>query len=260
MISTKVMSISPEIAAEFLCMNKQNRHLSESVVVQYSLAMARGEWEVNGEPIIFFDNGLLANGQHRLNAVIKSNKTIDMLVVNGVKDSTFATIDGGKKRGAGDILSIAGEKNHIVLASGARAYIMYMSKGIKYSNEITSTMVKKYVDNHPDLKYWAGEYDSRKSAKLFPSFIVGILAFASEKYGIPQVYSFFENITTGANIGEGDPALTLRNKFTDMRVKGLQPHVSRKAAYIIKALNFHLKGKSIFKLSFSDGEKFPSIV
>lgn len=108
MISAKYMDITPEFAKELLDQNKDNyRAINHKRVEMYSRQMASGLWQENAEPIHVYEDGTLANGQHRLSAVVDSGATIPMLIVYGVKKDV-RTFDVGSRRTTAQILKANG--------------------------------------------------------------------------------------------------------------------------------------------------------
>ena len=108
-MTSRIEIISPDLAKEYLDslnVNKQ-RGLKRSVVTRYSLAIKNGDWLLNGEPIIFNENGELTNGQHRLSAIISADQAIPCLVVRNEPD--FSTLhDRGASRTTKDTLAANG--------------------------------------------------------------------------------------------------------------------------------------------------------
>ena len=85
-ITAKVEKITPEIAKEYLKMNSRNprKRMDWSTINKYASDIAAGLWTLNGEAIIFDEDGYLVNGQHRLCGVVKANVPFQTLVVRGV--------------------------------------------------------------------------------------------------------------------------------------------------------------------------------
>lgn len=257
MITTEVIQLTPEFAKTLLCKNTKNRPVSEALVSKYALAIERGEWKLNGEPVIIFSDGSLGDGQHRCEGVIRAGIAIPTVLLRGIDPESFSTINTGKLRNAADTLAISGEVNSIRLSAAARAYLREKLKGRALAN-ITTAQVVDCVRNHPHVRFWSNQYGTLKNARLFPASVSGILAVASEKHGIEIVESFFKKIMTGADLTERDPALILRERFIN------QTNVSRLSAklartFIVKALNAHLTGKRITFLRMSPDEKDPEI-
>jgi hypothetical protein len=109
MIKIEVKTITPQIATEYLGKNfADNRNVRNTVVSQYAEDMANDRWTQNAEPIKFDQYGNLVDGQHRLQAVIKSGKSVDFFVATGLPAESTTNLDIGAKRKAADALKIAG--------------------------------------------------------------------------------------------------------------------------------------------------------
>ncbi|MDK8732557.1 hypothetical protein [Bifidobacterium breve] len=119
-ITAKVETITPDIAKTMLGENVNNRRISHDNVNMFAREMRNGEWRFNGEAIKFSKDGRLLDGQHRLLAVIAADKPLTTLVIRGLEDETQQTMDSGKTRTLGDVLTLRGEKNSTQLASLAR--------------------------------------------------------------------------------------------------------------------------------------------
>ena len=97
-------TITPEIAAEYLKHNTNNRNIRTSHVEYLSNAIKRGEWVLSHQGIAFNEHGVLIDGQHRLQAIIKSGIAVQMLVSRNVGSDVFKVTDGHARRSYGDIL------------------------------------------------------------------------------------------------------------------------------------------------------------
>jgi hypothetical protein len=258
MINAEVVELTPEIALELLKNNRINRPLSQATIDKYVRAIKRGEWALNGEPIIVFETNNIGSGQHRCHAVIKSGIAIDTVLMRGVKESTFGTLDTGKPRGASDVLSIGGHANSHRLATAARNYLLLQPKG-KDLRVITNLQIESCVANHPHLHYWVKKYCSMPRARIFPAFICTYLAIASEKYGFEKLDKFFEDISIGANLDAYDPAFVLRDRFI-AQTKSSRLSTPHQKAFIVKAINSHLLNKKLKILRFTEGETTPEII
>ena len=90
--------VTPYYARKLLEKNTNNfRKITKRVVEKYAREMKAGLWQENGEPIQIYEDGTLANGQHRLAAIIESGVTLPMVVVSGIP-KTVTTFDRGKNR------------------------------------------------------------------------------------------------------------------------------------------------------------------
>ena len=112
-VTVAVEKISPTLAAMYLGDNINNqRTLRPSHVNFLAAQMTAGKWSPTAEAISLTDKGVLINGQHRLHAVIKADKTIKNLVLRGQPASDFHFIDTGvAARNAVDHATISGRHN-----------------------------------------------------------------------------------------------------------------------------------------------------
>ena len=148
MITSKVELITPSLAAEYLKMNTDNyRTPSNSLINAYAEDMRTGNWENNGEPISFRENGTLFNGQHRLQAVIKADTAVSFLVVRGIPNEVKIA-DWGKTR----TINSWGKQEGLVVSAaiiGTSRIIIMGSSGGTVSKGVQS----KYIsENYDDLR------------------------------------------------------------------------------------------------------------
>ena len=68
--------------------------------------MLSGDWSLTHQGIAFYDDGSLADGQHRLNAIVSSGVTVKMQVAYGVPRTSGADIDVHRARDASDAVKI----------------------------------------------------------------------------------------------------------------------------------------------------------
>lgn len=253
-----VETITPDVAAMMLKQNTGNRALSRATVERYSAAIRRGDWSLNGESIKFSKDGRLLDGQHRLAAVVACKVAIQSAVVRGLDEGAFVTLDSGKRRAVGDVLSCAGEVSANNLA-GALAAIKKLHTGVTSSTAMTASEAQELLTMYPEVRYWVGRFASSKAFRaLFPSAICGALVMASRKYGFDVAESFFEKLHTGVGLTANDPAHLLREKFI-ARKHGMQFTTEMKLAYIVRALSAHCNGREMKLLRVSDGDDFPKL-
>ena len=68
--------IDPKDAETLLTFNTNNRNLKPHKINEYANDMLKGLWKANGDTIVIGDDDVLKNGQHRLLACVKTQKTI----------------------------------------------------------------------------------------------------------------------------------------------------------------------------------------
>lgn len=159
--------ITPDLAREYLQKNIVNRNISIQHVRGLMKDIINNNWVMSPQGISFNDEGILIDGQHRLSAVIMANKPITSLVFFDVPKNVFTVLDTGKRRNAGDVLSIAAVKNCNNIASGIRTWDK-VRRGI-YSNagsadiNISNTSILDLYNFRPEFWQWAHKH----SIKLY---------------------------------------------------------------------------------------------
>lgn len=112
-----IETITPEDAQAILGNHPANRKLAEARVIQLAGFMERGLFHFDGAPIRISKYGELLDGQHRLEALILSGKTMDFLVIRGLDPSVQVHMDTGRSRTLADQLDIRGQKSTASLAA-----------------------------------------------------------------------------------------------------------------------------------------------
>lgn len=152
---TSAQVIGPEEAALILKNAAPNRSMSDLLVTKYAVAMLEGEWAEIGIPIIFDEQGRLADGQHRLQAVVESETVQRFSVVKGADyASLLLAVDFGRKRTVADVLRIVGTdpddnrqfKYVQALPAAARSVMLMQATGDPNTNQaVARTMSERMI-------------------------------------------------------------------------------------------------------------------
>jgi len=141
-ITATMERITPEIAEEYLKHNTDNyRFLSRDKVNNYAEDMKHGLWKANGESIVFGADGILKDGQHRLNAIVKSGIPCEILVVRGVENDIHV-YDMGMGRTITQIARANGYSSGTDMVGAARTFIS------GFHGSAPKGMVQKYLEDH----------------------------------------------------------------------------------------------------------------
>ena len=256
-ITHKIETITPEIAHEMLKSNTNNRYLSKHRVSHIQKEIENGNWQISGETIKIASNGKLLDGQGRLTAVLNSKKPITALVVRGLKDTTFKTIDTGRMRSMADHLHIDGYGSSTVLAAAARVAMRFnKKKGIFEASADRASPT--------DVLSWVAKNKGLRDAVSFCSPLNGVSSISTVAgcYYIcslidqEDAYSFFNGVVTGEKLSSQNPALILRNRLIAIRKVGRAGGMYQKmmVAIIIHAFNCYRSKKVITKLVYAGGD------
>lgn len=135
-METRRVTITPAMAAEWLEGNTNNRNLSEQTVNLYTRAMLNGEWRTTHQGIALYEDCTVADGQHRLHAIVKSDTIQSMLVTFGVQREDAYGIDAHRPRSNLDIVRIGGEANWITSKMIPTLSTIYGTKKVSASEVI----------------------------------------------------------------------------------------------------------------------------
>lgn len=213
--------MSPDMAKELLKTNNKNRRPSEQHIAYLAGQMMGGAWRENGETIIIGANGMLLDGQHRIAAVILSKTSVPMMIVRGVDETTYATIDMGRKRRTSDILTIEGVAHPFEVAS-CTAALFRMVKKLASTTVVPPIYAPWIEERYPSLAGWADRYVKSKM-KTFSGFSAmgTALVYLSDIAERPELAArLFDGVERGVMLDSTDPNLALRNRLLRLRNEG----------------------------------------
>ena len=107
-----ILNVTPVMASEFLENNKSNRKINKLQLDMLIRSINEGKWRLTHQGIAFYKDGELADGQHRLHAILRTGVSLRMPVFTGIErdTDTILAIDCGKGRSVIDSASISGLK------------------------------------------------------------------------------------------------------------------------------------------------------
>jgi len=224
-ISVFLAEITPEIADVFLERKNINRSFRLPQLNRLKRAIEQERWEVNGETIIFDQDGRLIEGQHRLKAVSETRQTIWALIVHGIDRERFKTMGQGAKRTAGDILGIQGVKNSRSIAAALRWVYRYENDLMANANpNITDDELADTLPDHLAI------IDSLpfgiKCHSIAAPGMVTALHYLCRKRDVAMANHFYWSLATGEQMERGDPILILRER--------IRPKVQKQARSILR--------------------------
>lgn len=105
-ITTTKETITPQMAAEYLNHNVKNRRIRKDAVAMIARDIQAGRFRTTHQGIAFYEDGALADGQHRLTAIMKAGVPVEIMVTRGLKRDAMSAIDRGTTRNVADIFAI----------------------------------------------------------------------------------------------------------------------------------------------------------
>lgn len=218
------VDVTPDLAREWLKDNDHNRPLVKSRIAHLAAEMSSGKWAANGATIVRTSAGKLLDGQHRLHAIIQYGNPIQMLVVEDAGFNTFATIDTGRSRTGGDVLSLHGLKRSVTAAAAA-GLLWRMFHAERINCRVPPPYLVDIVDRYPGIEKWSQRLANVGAGKrqICPNGVmVAILTYLDDIAEKPSLAeAFFDGVLNGDNLQIGSPILALRNRLISMRVRNL---------------------------------------
>lgn len=259
----RVVTITPALATDILNHNvANNRALSERRVAQFARDMNAGRWGLNGETIIVAKSGKLLDGQHRLWACIEADTAFETLMVEGVDDDVLLTIDQGKSRSYSDVLRIRGGNYNTAIASALRWWYWYESGSVTTQYKgliITAADLEGVAGRHPELSEVASIVASRVKVIRLMGQGVGVFAYAGmHLQDSDAALQFLSGLDGGTGLTVTSPIYQLRERLIQNKASRAKLPITDVAAYIIKAWNLWINGKTVKQLTFKGSqEAFP---
>lgn len=149
--------VTPAMAARLLnnSVEVKNRNLSPHHVAYLRYLMTSGQWKFPAPALVVDEHGRIFNGQHRLNAQIQADMTIDYVFMLG-DEVTMLAFDNNKARTLNDRLRMRGYPDSNSLAATARvgAWIQ-LTGGVPHRMEDRSELKSpqfmiEYVDRYAE--------------------------------------------------------------------------------------------------------------
>lgn len=225
-VFSEVASVSPGLAAVILnSRNADNRPVKRKVDI-YASDMRNGLWQFNGEPLIFASDGLLNDGQHRLQAVIDANISQQFICIFGVTRASRMTVDQGAARCAGDYLGMGGTKNAHTLAAVAKGVLSFeRGNGIRIApKEISNSEVVSRAKTDSGIAD-ACDYavEAYRSTRSFAApKVIGTAFYLLADVHPGDAKEYMDAVCYGEGLKRKDPAYAAREALINLGQATLQ--------------------------------------
>lgn len=265
----RLVAITPEMALQLLRRNPSNRPLDKSLIAQMVSQIRAGDWKVTHQGIALdgpLDTGNVLDGQHRLNAIVKSGVATQLLVFESVPRETFSVLDTGKRRTGGDVLALEGERDTTLLAAVIRHVHLFrtvpsgswVGSGSRLTNkEVLGSFQRQATEFRLAAKQ--GRLLG-KELGLIPT--AGATAYFLTVEAAPEarVDEWMRGLITQANLAPDDARLAFIKVMNSLRSGGSARRRTDTRGQIglyVKAWNAWVSGKPVKSLRLQKGEKMP---
>jgi len=244
--------VTPQIAATYLQNNTKNRPIIAKHLEKLIHEMKTGAWQSNGDTIRFSISGTLLDGQHRLMAIVKSGVSQQMIVVRGLDDDSFVTIDTGSSRKASDVIALEGFTNYNVVASISRMAILFDRNGQPLysrggSDTPTNSEILNFAKQNPTVQEAACFGASCKFIRQYMGqTLAGYVWFMAVRAGERDtVTDFFSDFSVVTADGINTPAFMLRERLIADKSAREKMGRANALALIIKAYKHYRSGTKV---------------
>jgi hypothetical protein len=255
-IQTRVAVITPADAARLVTSFRSTGKVDQKLVKAYAEDMAVGRWMLNGATIVLSGDSKVLDGRARLLACVQARQPFKTLIIEGVDDGAFETIDAVRKRRLADVLTIRRFPHGRALAAALRLIWSHQSNSIATPRNVSPIVLLDLIEARPEIR--DSVLPSLRAAPLLPHGTGIALHYLFSLVDPKKSDEFFALV--GTEFLADGPAALLRRVLEELRAKG----GTRKQLYLvavsIKAWNAFVSGKSLKQLRYSpDREPFPEI-
>ena len=266
---TQRVNVTPLIASQWLETQEGNRPVKQSVVEKYAMSMRDGEWTETGETIKFDIHNNLIDGQHRLFAVLETEKTLPFEVVWGLPTSARDRMDTGSIRSGSDVLGMHGVSypRAVFPALGIlKSYLAGQLPSIYYSgrNRISNAEAYDMFLQYPSIEHSATlTANMLPLRRLMPRSYAAFLHYIFSQVSVEANQIFWAKLVSGADLGHDDAVLHLREKLIANKgaVGRAKMDITLFLALCIKTWNGFRRGKPVYRIQYRPTfEQFPRAI
>jgi hypothetical protein len=234
----EIVIITPERARALLTLNTHNRPIIQAAVEQYAEIMRRGKWRLTIEAIGISKEGVLLNGQHRLEAVCVAGVSAPFTIWFGCDPDEFEIIDQGRKRMAKTLVGLAGYSYPHHRASVAR--VLLTLEGWSDTTppaEFVADRVSELGHALDRAVYWG---DKMKGVTTPTASVLAYYTIQTAGVSHEDIDDFFGPLVSGIGMSRVISRLRDELKTGDLSKSVHDPFMTiKRSAAIINAWNAH---------------------
>ncbi|MEO8297096.1 MAG: hypothetical protein ABI574_04735 [Burkholderiales bacterium] len=249
--------VTPRKAEQWLNENKSNRKLREGVAEKYALDMKAGRWTTCPTPISFYEDGDLADGQHRLFAIIESGCSVNLPIARGLKREDGLNIDTGLGRSLVDNARISGADRG--LSNELLGVTRAVATGSYAQGSPSSAERLAWVESHREACQWAMA-NGPKGKFLRNAVVLGAVARAwYSEADTDRLHRFCDVLSSGFSNGEHESAaIALRNYLLQRAAESSRNAVWRDTFLKVQnAIGYFMRSRKLTVIKTVSEELYP---
>jgi hypothetical protein len=257
-VEFEVRDVYPQEAEAWLHRSRNKVKLDRRTVTNYARDMQANEWKLNGEPIIFAQNGELLTGRARLAACVQAATPFPTLIIRNIDAKHFETIDAVRRRTVGDILTIRKESDGRALAAALTAVWRYANKDLATGRRrVSASQLLGILQENPEIR--TSLRLTRDVRRILPHGVACALHFLFSRVDAHAADRFFQDLLEVSPGTHPAPSL-LHRQLKDAAANGGAISQAFVVGLSIKAWESFIANKPLSLLRFSpDKDDFPKI-
>lgn len=247
----EVMMITPPIAKAWLKLNKNNRKIQPYRVKIYMDAIRNGTWHAHGQGITFDVNRKLADGQHRLEAIVASNVAAPLTVFFNAKEEAVDGIDAGQERSHAQRMHMAFPQ--MVNATAVAAIARHIRVGTRTDGHVSKVPFSEVLETYE--KYMPGvDFVKENIAGVRGFKRASVMAAISIAYcQNPQVIeALVKRAIDPTGHQHGDPALALR-QYVMFQLPVKKETIRTQVSRVLRACKAAIQNEQLVQLKEYEG-------
>ena len=256
-IQSRAVYLTPAEAKSMLERNRHNRKISEATIKKYIQEILADEWLLTPAGIGFDCKGCLVDGQHRLSAIARANRTVPVIITTGLPVASQEKVDRQRRRTLFDALYLSGFttcRQEVEIATCLVRRSVKSDSGTVPSD----VMVKQTIECHREHISAVLKVMKSANKKVRGLCQAAFLSAAVLYHEIDseRCEEFLEDVRKGTMLTQDHPAMRLRRFLMGETAVTTMPRGGANQSYIFKravfAMQAHLEGRMIAGLREAD--------
>lgn len=254
-----VMQVTPEMALKWLEGNTHNRPISQAHVDRLAGDIIAGRWRLTHQGIAFDTEGLLADGQHRLWAVVEAGIPVMMRVFFNEPPENRQVLDSGERRSNLDILTLTEQVGEVSAQHLATLRAILAGQTSKVIRVTPGKEAEHYAKHREAIDFAVKHLSACRVSGVGTAQVRAVIARAYYSADHGRLAHFCDVMKSGMAADDGDHCIImLWNFLVRTRDAGRGQSVRRlRYAKTEWALSRFLQGRQVARLGSSDTELFP---
>lgn len=254
--------ITPQLAAEWLRKNTDNRPSSKTSESIIKRNLELGVFRINGETIKFNEDDVLVDGQTRLQAIVDTGIAAWSWVCFGLERDIFGTIDEGRARNLGHQLAKGKRKNYVPLACAVRTVYQLSEDIAAEPGGFVPRVGLDILDERPEIEQSLEFVVQVGVRDVYSQGVGAALHYLMRQRDATVADQYWEAIGSGVITNQRSPVKAVRDLLLSNKMATGDRKLSPRTlmAIVIKGWNLLRAGRTCKYIRWNAGtEAFPEI-